>query len=220
MNRSALTDTVAGLAAAVLLLGAAACTGGTGSRDEEKDHTAAACAHGTYAWSGVVRGYKLTGLADPIRLKRKTHSVSGVIKPLRGVGYKPHMTSSGPGVRAADAIKALGRHLGTQEPLAGPSEPAVPEEIPEQFLHTGGDFEGSYYAWNSVDLVEADFTYTCRGGGAEPVTGHVVSWKTLGGGFLSCADVTGDDAPWKADTAARVAARTLCPAGSPAVRGA
>ncbi|MFI0963177.1 hypothetical protein ACH4S8_17505 [Streptomyces sp. NPDC021080] len=218
MNRRTPTDTAAGIAAAVLLLGTAACTGGTGGRDE-KEHKAAVCAHGTYAWSDVVRGYKLTGLADPITLKKKTHSVTGRIKPLRGVSYKPHMTSSAPGVLAADAIEALGRHLGTEEPLAGPSESAEPEETPTEFRHEGGDFKGSYYAWNSVALVEADFTYTCRGG-AEPVRGHVVTWETVGGGFLSCADPIGDDAPWKADTAARAAARTLCPAGSPAARSA
>ncbi|MFF3885084.1 hypothetical protein [Streptomyces sp. NPDC001914] len=215
MNRSALTGTAAGVAAVFLFLGATACTGGTGDRDAKKDHGAAACAHGTYAWSGVVRGYRLTGLADPITIKKKTHSVSGEIRPLRGVSYKPHMTSSGTGVLAADAIKALGRHLGTEEPLAGPSEPAAPDEVPERFHHEGGDFLGAYYAWNSVDLVEADFTYTCRSG-ARPVRGHVVTWERTGGGFLPCSEDVIRDAPSVADAAERAAARKLCPAGSPA----
>ncbi|WP_328448625.1 hypothetical protein OG780_15565 [Streptomyces sp. NBC_00386] len=219
MNRRALTNPAAGLAAGILLLGTAACTGGTEGRDE-KDHRAAACTHGTYVWSGVVREQKLTGLADPITLKRKTDSVSGVIKPLKGVSYKPHMTSTGPGARAAEAIKALGRHLGTDQPLAGPSEPAEPEVTPSEFSYDLGDLKGSYYAWNSVALVEADFTYTCRGGAAEPVRGHVVTWETVGGGFLSCAERMIDEGPAKAGAAERTAARTLCPAGSPAAKSA
>ncbi|MFD6548803.1 hypothetical protein [Streptomyces sp. NPDC058398] len=219
MNRRALTNPAAGLAAVVLLLGTAACTGGTGGRDE-KDQGAAACAHGTYAWSGVMREQKLTGLADPITLKKRTDSVSGVIKPLRGVSYKPHLTSTGPGVRAADAIKALGRHLGTDEPLADPSESAEPEETPTEFSYHLGDLKGSYYVWRAVALVEADFTYSCRGGAAEPVRGHVVTWETTGGGFLSCADRMIDEGPSKLGAAGRTAARRLCPAGSPAAKSA
>ncbi|MFD9462852.1 hypothetical protein [Streptomyces sp. NPDC060027] len=121
MYRRTFTTMAAGLAAGALLLGATACTSGGDGRDE-KDHAAATCAHGTYAWSGIVRERKLTGLADPIRLKKKTDSVSVPIKPVKGVSYKPHMTSTGAGVLAADAIKALGRHLKTEEPLADPSK--------------------------------------------------------------------------------------------------
>ncbi|MFE2581442.1 hypothetical protein [Streptomyces sp. NPDC059378] len=220
MRRHTLASTAVGLAAAVLFLCTAAYAGGTGGQGDEGHAAAAACAHGTYAWSGVVREQKLTGLADPITLKRKTESVSGVIKPLKGVSYKPHVMSTGPGVRAADAIKALGRYLGTEEPLADPSESAMPEETPTDFYYNIGDLKGSYYAWGSVGLVEADFTYTCQGGGAKPVKGYVVTWETLGGGFLSCDDRVTGDPFWRPDAAARTAARTLCPAGSPAAKSA
>lgn len=47
----------AGLVAATLATGAAACTGGSDERGTDK---AAACTNGTYAWSGVRRTEKLT----------------------------------------------------------------------------------------------------------------------------------------------------------------
>ncbi|MFJ3644234.1 hypothetical protein ACIPRD_31450 [Streptomyces sp. NPDC090108] len=217
MHGRALTNTAAGLAAAALLLGAVACAGGSGGQ-EDNGRNAAACAKGTYAWSGVVREQRLTGLADPITLKKGTDSVSGLIRPLKGVAYKPHVTSTGPEVRAADAIKALGRHLGTEEPLGAPSESAEPEKTPTHFDYDIGDLAGSYYAWNSVGLVQADFTYTCPGGADKPAGGHVVSWETVGGGFQSCADDVPTDPSGKTDAAARAAARKLCPAGSRAAR--
>jgi hypothetical protein len=96
----------------------------------------------------------------------------------------------------------------------------VPEKTGEYFRMNAGDLKGSYYAWGSVALVEADFTYTCPGGGAEPVRGHVVSWETLGGGFLTCGDPMIDEGPSKSDAAARTAARETCPAGSPAAKSA
>ncbi|MFB7330822.1 hypothetical protein ACFC00_04170 [Streptomyces adustus] len=219
MGRGTVTNTATGLAAAVLLLGTTASADGTGDRGEKGD-VAAACAHGTYAWSGILREEKLTGLADPIRLKKKTDSVSGLIKPLKGVSYKPHVTATGPGVHAADAIKALGRYLGTDEPLADPAEPAEPDEFPIHFDYAMGDLEGSYYLWNAVDLIEADFTYTCQGGGAKPVKGYVVTWETTGGGFMPCADRVTDNPLKRPDAAARTAARTLCPADSPAAKSA
>ncbi|MFD3933301.1 hypothetical protein [Streptomyces sp. NPDC058614] len=219
MRERALRNTAAGLAAAALLVGAAGCT--SGGAGEDKQDKAASCTQGTYAWSGIEREQKLTALGDPIRLNKKTDSVSADLKPLKGVSYKPHMTSTAPGVRAADAIKALGRYLETEEPLADPSESAVPDEAGEYFeLHTG-DLQGSYYAWSYIGLVEADFIYTCRGGGdAEPVEGHVLTWDQVGTGFLTCGDPIEDDGPGTSDAAERIAARKTCPAGSPAAKTA
>ncbi|MFF3614447.1 hypothetical protein [Streptomyces sp. NPDC002580] len=214
-----MANTVTGLAVGALLLGAAACTGG-GDGGDEKDRKAVPCAHGTYAWSRVTREQKLTGLADPITLKKKTDSVSVPIKPVKGVGYKPHVTATGLGVRAADAIKALGRHLGTEEPLADPSESKVPEETSNTFEAHTGDLKGSYYAWRSVALVEADFTYTCSDHGPEPVKGHAVTWETVGGGFLTCDDPVHEEDPSRPDAAMRTAARENCPPGSRAAKSA
>ncbi|WP_405906792.1 hypothetical protein OG742_15335 [Streptomyces sp. NBC_00828] len=218
MRERALRNTAAGLAAAALLVGAAGCTSG-GAGDDKQDK-AASCTQGTYTWSGIEREQKLTGLADPIRLKKKTDSVSVDLKPLRSVSYKPHMTSMAPGVRAADAIKALGRHLKAAQPLAAPSEPAVPSEVGEHFEAHTGDLQGAYYAWTYVDLVEADFTYTCRGGGTDPVTGHVLTWETTGTGFLTCGDPIDAADLASPDAAERSAARQTCPADSPAAKSA
>ncbi|MFE9763282.1 hypothetical protein ACFYPC_01900 [Streptomyces sp. NPDC005808] len=217
MREHTFRNTAAGLVASALLVGAAGCTGGADATDRGNGNAeAASCA---YAWSGIEREQKLTGLADPIRLK-KTDSVSVDLKPLRGVSYKPRMTSMAPGVRAADAIKALGRHLETAFPLADPSEPAVPSEVGEHFEAHMGDLQGAYYAWTYVDLVEADFTYTCRGAGAEPVEGHVLTWEKTGSGFLTCGDPidVGDIASTGAPE--RIAARETCPADSPAAKTA
>ncbi|MFJ2827650.1 hypothetical protein ACIPC1_08585 [Streptomyces sp. NPDC087263] len=211
-------NTAAGLAAAALFVAGTGCTSGADQKDRQD--SAVPCRQGTYAWSGIEREQKLTGLADPIRLTTKTDSVSVDLNPLRGVRYQPHMTSTAPGVRAADAIKALGRHLKTTVPLADPSEAAVPSELGEHFEAHTGHLQGAYYAWMYVDLVEADFTYTCRGGGPQPVKGHVLTWETTGSGFLTCGDPrdVGGFAPTGA--AERTAARKLCPTDSPAAKSA
>jgi hypothetical protein len=218
MREHTLRNTAAGLAAAALLVGAAGCTGAEDDKDAGNEKAdAASCA---YTWSGIEREQKLTELADPIRLKEKTDSVSAELKPVKGVSYKPHMTSTAPGVRAADAIKALGLHLKTEEPLADPSESDVPDERGSYFETTAGDFAGSYYAWGYVDLVEADFTYTCAGRDTEPVKGHVLTWETIGSGFLTCGDPIDDADPASPDAAERSAARQTCPADSPAAKTA
>lgn len=220
MRERALRNTAAaGLAAAALLVGAAGCTGG--GAGEDKRDKAATCTQGTYAWSGIEREQKLIELADPITLKTRTDSVSAELKPVNGVRYKPRMTSTAAGVRAADVIKALGRHLRTAEPLADPSESAVPDETGSLIEMNTGDLKGSYYAWSYIGLVEADFTYTCRGGAdGEPVKGHVLTWDELGQGFLTCGDPVEDGDFASSGAAARSVARQTCPADSPAAKTA
>jgi len=223
MHERALRNTmVAGLATTALLLGTAGCTsGGSGEGKNDKQDKAAACTQGTYAWSGVERVEKLTGLADPITFRtKKTASVAVDIKLVDSGTYKPHMTSTAPGVRAADAIKALGRYLRTDEPLADPSAPAEPADDGGYYSVHEGEFKGSYYAWSYIGLVEADFTYTCRGGGAEPIQGHVLTWDDSGSGFMSCGDPIEDGALPTSKAAERAAAAKLCPADSPAAKSA
>ncbi|MGW6546029.1 hypothetical protein ACWGBH_24720 [Streptomyces massasporeus] len=114
------------------------------------------------------------------------------------------------GVGAAGVIKALGRHLKADRPLAGPSETERPAQ--DHFFESPADaHEGAYYAWAAIDLVEADFTYTC--GDGKPAQGHVRTWEGTGAGFLSCS-MPSDE------TAGRVAAQRTCPAGSKAAQGA
>ncbi|MEU3933660.1 hypothetical protein AB0E85_16715 [Streptomyces sp. NPDC029044] len=194
----------AGLVVGVLVTGLTGCTGEAGG-----DGKAEACTNGGYAWSGVQRTQKLTALADPIRLKKKTSSYTSRLKPVGDTVYRPSVTGTPEGVGAADVIKALGRHLKAEEPLAGPSEKEVPEE--DHFFEVAtGDLKGAYYSWGYIRLVTADFTYTC--GNGEPVKGRVRTWEGTGSGFLPCSE------PFD-EIAGRLAAQRTCPAGSAAAKG-
>ncbi|MEU5394328.1 hypothetical protein ACFYQT_21510 [Streptomyces tibetensis] len=198
----------AGLVAGVLVTGAAACSGGSGG---DGNGRAEACAEGTYAWSGVRREQRLTALSDPIWFKKKTDSYTSRLEPVGDRVYRPSVTGAPEGVGAAGVIKALGRHLKTEEPLAGPSEEEVPERD-HYFEVETGDLKGAYYAWGYVELVTADFTYTC--GNDEPVQGRVRTWEGTGSGFMPCSEEPSEG------VAGRAAAGELCPADSRAARAA
>ncbi|SEE42152.1 hypothetical protein SAMN05216489_06553 [Streptomyces sp. 3213] len=192
--------------AVVVMLGTAGC--GAVATDDGRAAAGAAmiCTHGTYAWSGIRHVERLTGLPD--RITYADGGYQGVIEPVSDTVYRPTVTQAPEGVGPARVIKALGAHLKTDEPLAGPSETAGGEET-DLFNEIGGSRQ-PYYTWESINLVEADFTYTC--GLNPPVHGHVHTWDTFGGGFLPCSEPS-EGAP------AKVAAARLCPAGSRAVTG-
>ncbi|WP_405863206.1 hypothetical protein OG407_33215 [Streptomyces sp. NBC_01515] len=194
------------MAVAVLGVGSAAC-GVTAGESRLSADAATICAHGTYAWSGLRHVERLTGLPD--RITYTDGGYQGVIEPVSGTVYRPTVTHPPKGVGAARVIKALGTHLKTDNPLAGPSETAGREKT--DFFNEIAGPRQQYYAWDSVDLIEADFTYTC--GLNQPVHGHVHTWDTYAGGFLPCSEPS-EGAP------AKVAAVKLCPAESPAVTGA
>ncbi|MGW2380315.1 hypothetical protein [Streptomyces sp. NPDC001658] len=196
---------VAGLATAALAAGLTACTGGEDERVE-------ACTDGTYAWSGVQRSEKLVELADPITFKKTTASYSAELKPVDDTVHRVTVSTAPKGVDAAGVIKALGKHLKVEEPLAGPSETWSPAEQGHYFEAGSGGYKGSYYSWGSLALVDADFTYAC--GSNEPVKGHVSTWEGTGSGFLPCS-LDPSDSP-----AAREAALRTCPEGSPAAKDA
>ncbi|MFJ9372415.1 hypothetical protein [Streptomyces sp. NPDC101455] len=193
------------MAVAVLGVGSAGC-GVTAGESRLSADAATICAHGTYAWSGIRHDERLTGLPD--RITYADGGYQGVIEPVSGTVYSPTVTHPPKGVGAARAIKALGTHLKTDNPLAGPSETAGHEKT--DFFNEIAGPRQPYYAWEPVVLVEADFTYTC--GLNQPVHGHVRTWDTYGGGFLPCSEPS-EGAP------AKVAAVKLCPAESPAVTG-
>ncbi|MFI9175143.1 hypothetical protein [Streptomyces lincolnensis] len=197
---------VAGLATVALAAGLTACSGGS----DEKDERAKACTDGTYAWSGVQRSEKLVELADPIRFEKTTSSYAAELKPVDDTVHRVTVSTAPEGVGAAGVIKALGRHLKVEEPLAGPSETWTPEEQGHYYEAAAGDYKGDYYSWGSIRLVDADFTYTC--GSGDPVKGHVTTWEGTGTGFLPCASDPVDS------PAARTAALQTCPAGSPAAK--
>ncbi|MFJ4277581.1 hypothetical protein [Streptomyces massasporeus] len=192
------------LATVVLSAGMAACTDGKGG-------SARSCTDGTYAWSDVRRSEELTELADPIRLEKRTASYSARLKPVGDTGVRPTVNGTPHGVRAADVIKALGKHLRVGEPLAGPSERDVPEEdLGHVFEAATGDLKGAYYSWAYRKTVEADFAYTC--GSNASVKGHVRTWEETGTGFLPCSSSPSES------MAGRQAARESCPEGSEAAK--
>ncbi|MER7487693.1 hypothetical protein ABTY20_17640 [Streptomyces sp. NPDC126497] len=197
----------AGLTVAALVAGLAGCTGDPGG-DGEGKAAATACADGAYAWSGIRRTQELTAMADPIRIEEETDSYEARLEPVGDPVRRPSVTGAPRGVGAAGVIRALGARLRTEEPLAGPSETERADED-HYFEVATGDLKGAYYAWGWIDLVEADFTYTC--GSAEPVRGRVRTWEGTGSGFLSCSETAGED-----DVPARTAGRGSCPAGSAA----
>jgi hypothetical protein len=192
----------AGLATAVLAVGLMGCTGDSGD-----DAQAEACTVGTYAWPTVTRTEKLTALADPIRFEQETDSYSAALKPVDDTVYRPMVTGAPEGVGAARVIKALGAHLKVEVPLAGPSDTVRPED--DHYFEVGtGDLKGDYYSWGEIALVEADFTYICEGKSSK---GHVLTWETVGTGFLPCSSPADGEA-------GRTAARETCPADSAAVK--
>ncbi|WP_327401517.1 hypothetical protein OG194_15995 [Streptomyces sp. NBC_01288] len=202
-----------GAAVAVVVLGAGAAGCGVTAGDSRLSADAATiCAHGTYRWSGVRQWQELTALADPVTFPKGTEHTEHYESALKPVDddtvYRVVVSRTPKGVGAARVIKALGDRLKEDNPLAGPSEVMRPEEA--QYFTDTGDLEGAYYAWGSISLVEADFTYTC--GSTAPVRGQVRTWETVGVGFLPCSEPLYDVA---AD-AAHAAALRLCPAGSPA----
>ncbi|KUO21949.1 hypothetical protein AQJ91_06455 [Streptomyces dysideae] len=192
------------MAAVVMVAGLTACTGGTDDRAE-------ACTDGTYTWSGVQRSEKLTELADPIFFEKTTASYSAKLKRVDDTVYRPTVSVPPKGVDAAGVIKALGRHLKVEEPLADPTETYGLEDE-HYFESATGDHKGAYYAWGYIKLVDADFTYTC--GSGEPIKGHVRTWDGTGSGFLPCASEPSDI------TTGRDAAVRTCPEGSPATKAA
>ncbi|MEU9224407.1 hypothetical protein AB0D40_08570 [Streptomyces massasporeus] len=197
----------AGLVIGVLVTGLGACTGGSG---EDRGDKAEVCTDGAYAWSGVRREQRLTALSDPIRFKKKSGTYTSRLEAEGDPVYRPSVTGAPEGAGAAGVIKALGRHLKVERPLAGPSETERPAQ--DHFFESStGAHEGAYYAWAAIDLVEADFTYTC--GDGDPARGHVRTWEGTGAGFLSCS-MPSDE------TAGRIAAQRTCPAGSKAAQDA
>ncbi|MGI5428402.1 hypothetical protein [Streptomyces sp. CA-179760] len=197
----------AGLLIGALMAGLTACTGDSGGAGEDK---AEACAGGTYAWSGVRREQRLTALSDPIRFKKKTGTYRSRLEAVGDTVYRPSVTGTPEGAGAAGVIEALGRHLKVEEPLAGPSDTERPEED-HYFESATGDHKGASYAWAAIDLVEADFTYTC--GDSEPAKGQVRTWEGTGAGFLPCSMPSDEEA-------GLLAAERTCPAGSEAAEDA
>ncbi|MES5816783.1 hypothetical protein [Streptomyces sp. RG80] len=196
---------VAGAATAVLAAGLTGC--GSGSDDK-----AGACADGTFTWSGVTHTEKLTHLADPIVIKKRTDSYKARLRGVdTAVRYSTTVTAVPDGVGRTGVLDALGEHLKAEGPLGDAADRPDPR-FDTYHEADSGDLQGAYYAWNSIKLVDADFTYTCDSG--EPVEGHVRTWEGTGSGFLPCAGEP------QVSAAAHEAAERSCPTGSRAAEQA
>ncbi|NNN32776.1 hypothetical protein HLK59_20900 [Streptomyces sp. S3(2020)] len=189
---------VVGATVVALGAGLTACGGDTEDRSGD-------CADGTYTWSGVTRTQKLIRLADPIVIKKSAASYNARLRSDDTLTYRPAVSPVPDGTTAGEVILALGRHLKVEEPLADPSD-REDTRYDTYYGEETGLTKGTYYSWDSLRMVDADFTYTCASG--DPVKGHVRSWDTAGTGFLSCADEP------RQDTAAHEAAVRSCPVGS------
>ncbi|MEW1719399.1 hypothetical protein [Streptomyces sp. NPDC093109] len=218
MHRSTLA-----IAVFAVLLGVSACTASKADGDS-KDTASSACSgstaasSGPFTWSNVRHETKLTGVSKPVHYAGGDF-VSTDILPVKE-RYKPAVTGTSQGRSTAEVITALGAHLKTDEPLAGPDEGPV-QEKPSQFEAATGLPAGDYYAWSWVSLVTADFTNPCapKSGDRTDSVGHVVTWEATGSGMLSCANRgnAAGDAKEKAEAAvARQAAVAACPEGTPA----
>ncbi|WP_405731685.1 hypothetical protein OG885_16390 [Streptomyces sp. NBC_00028] len=194
---------VVGAALVALGAGLTGCSG-------DSDARAGACADGTYAWSGVRHTEKVTYLAEPITIEKPTASYKAQLNVIDTVVYHQTISPRPKGASSSDVLASLGTYLKLDGP-AGGSSGRINTSIGAGYEEGTGLEKGSYYAWGYVNLVDADFTYTC--GDGEPAKGHVRSWDKTGSDFRSCAEAAPSDS-------GREAAARRCPTGSRAAQEA
>ncbi|MFJ7421968.1 hypothetical protein ACIQXD_25720 [Streptomyces uncialis] len=219
VRRLALAVTTAGI-----LLGAVGCSGT--STDEGPDRAkggdgtatssarpAAECAKAAFVWSDVKRERKLTGVSELVEYDGKGE----LTVPVKGAGkqYLAGATGAFKGIKAEQAIAALGKHLGISEdtPLGQPGERA--DTGPTQYLVTVSG-PGGYFGWHDIELITASFTHPCADG-----TGYVKTWPDVRTFALPCDErIIWKDGPGGMTGAeartARQAATQVCPKGSAA----
>ncbi|PAZ11627.1 hypothetical protein CLM62_33980 [Streptomyces sp. SA15] len=217
---------VAGLAMVALAAGLVACTGGEGKVDSrssgksDKAAVAKACADGTYAWSGVKKTDKLTGVSGVESLGdgggKLTERLERVYTP------QPSVRTSGPAVSAAEVLFSLGKKIGEIESEARTLAEADGDTWSFTDVHveapaindgkTEVDGAGEFVRFAGVREVAGDFSYVCPGG--KTTTGHARTWQVDITGIADCDESVGDS------DLAREAARRACEEGSPATRDA
>ncbi|MFI6525171.1 hypothetical protein [Streptomyces uncialis] len=219
VRRLALAVTTAGI-----LLGAVGCSGT--STDEGPDRAkggdgtatssarpAAECAKAAFVWSDVKRERKLTGVSELVE-----HDGKGELSVLvEGFTqqYPAGATGVFKGLKAEQAINALGKHLGISEeaPLGQPGERTGTESV----QYEAGETEaGRYFGWHDIELITATFTHPCADG-----KGFVKSWPQITQFVLRCEDriVWNDKLTNLTEAEARIAhqaAVRVCPKGSAA----
>ncbi|MFE9439401.1 hypothetical protein ACFYO2_10385 [Streptomyces sp. NPDC006602] len=217
----------AGLAAAVLTAGAAACTGGGDNGDDKSvggtDKTVVrACTGGTFTWSGVAKTDRLTGVSEVQGISeggggRLTHRIRRVYTP------GPSVKTEGPSVSAAEVLYSLGKKIGeidSDAPALAKDDSGTTYVFADPKAKAPGresgfsrvDGSGAFVTYAGVREVTGDFRYACPGG--RTTTGHARTCTVDLNGLLNCDESVGKD------PLALQAARGSCVAGSAATKRA
>ncbi|MGP4000940.1 hypothetical protein [Streptomyces sp. 8N706] len=139
-----------------------------------------ACEDGTYRWFNISQRSTLTDLS-PAKSYRKGQQVS-TERNKELARYTPSVTTRGPVLPSQAVIHALARHLKAGDGLAADGSNGSPATSRDDRSATGSwpaEKAGRYLTSRSIKLIEADFSYACRGGGRgdEITSGHVLTWK-------------------------------------------
>ncbi|MFB8084027.1 hypothetical protein [Streptomyces sp. NPDC055992] len=186
----------------------------TGPTRAGTDRTAArepeACRGGTYTWFNLRQESVINGVAE-------AQSLTGsgrVTKPIRRLRTDPaSVVTEGVDLDPDLVLHSLGTKLGLvsadDDPKGGSAlgEPGTYAPLDEP-LGQVSDVKGSVrlVSFSFFRLIDADFRYTCAGGG-RPVIGHVSTWGSSGGGAVNCDETLSKDA----SAAAHEAVRLSCP---------
>lgn len=172
-----------------------------------------ACRGGTYNWFNLQDRSVLNGLAAPQRIPGRTKKMIKLTEPVRRLRTdQASLVSEGPRPDERQVLFALAVHIGFAEEgddpetgtgLAEPGEYAPVDTGGGEFGDT--DRTVRLASFSFVRLVETDFRYTCGSGeGRETTTGHVVTWRSSGGGLVTCEEPLDKDSSAAAHEAVRL----------------
>jgi hypothetical protein len=214
------------LAALAITVGAVGCTSG-GEDDKPADGSAKSnaqvkraseetCDDGTYTWFNVSQRSALTHMERGKHVEKgqkiDTEEVEEVARYTRSV------RTDGADLPPKAVIRALAEHLKLSDHLVGDGRDSGASTTKYDPSVASGERKveasGRYVPAREVDLVEADFRYSCEGAGFEnaAVSGHVVTWHVPTLFFVAC----GEKLDRKALDGDREAARLGCRKGDPA----
>ncbi|MYX66390.1 hypothetical protein GTW90_13860 [Streptomyces sp. SID8373] len=169
-----------------------------------------ACRGGTYTWFNLRQDWMINGVTEAQSLTRSAR----VTKPIRRLRTDPaSVVTEGADLDPDLVLHSLGTKLGLvsadDDPKGGSAlgEPGTYAPLDEPLGQAGDLKDGvRLVSFSFFKLIDADFRYTCAGGG-QPIIGHVSTWGPSGGGAVNCDETLGKDA----SAAAHEAVRLSCP---------
>jgi hypothetical protein len=176
---------VTGIAIAVLMSGAAACTaaetGAEGSTSSASPRTDQTCKGGSYDWLGVSQEWRVVALSALGEVEAEGGTFGPPAEPYHPRTAKATGTGAA-GLTEAAVVKALGKDV--KKPLAEPGTSTT-----ETGWSMSKEFDGAAMAavYRGVLVIEADYRYSCGGSSAQ---GRVISWDTdsSSGGAINCLE--------------------------------